>query len=309
MVTALTKQHFLIAFVTCVHSIAVSLTSMLCFYVYPLWEGFPLLPSDLSDEAYFVHDTVGILMLIWAIGGLFGIISLAQFLYYSCIRVFSGNTNSHDPRIKHSCSRCIYCSVVFSVIPLTVTLLIYLLIVCWDVTLLYNIEVNIYGTAMDVYDKIQYTFECCGQYNYTDWGGMIPGSCCKDHCNSCNASNAFKRGCHPFINEMYMYALRSTTIPLQLFYVISLALSIPLFYHMSKFVFQKRLIGQNGNINDNPREDNIEAVSVEDHAENDDEHEDDEDEEDDESDEQLLEDFVQNVDENEDTALLLDIQE
>ena len=96
---------------------------------------------------------------------------------------------------------------------------------------------------------------------------------------------------------------------MQLFYVTSLVLIIPLFYHILKFVFPKCFSGQNGNINDNPREHNIEAVSVEDHVENDDEQEDeDEDEDDDEDDEsleRLLEDFVQNVGDDEDTELLI----
>ncbi len=286
-----------------------SLTLLLCFDFYPVWEGFPLLPSGLTGDVYFIYAslfTVVTSLLIWFIGGLLGTISLGQFLYYSCLRVFSGNTNSHDPRIKHSCSRCIYCSVVFLVIPLTVMLLIYQLIVCWDITLLYDSEDGLGIGPMDpVWDKIQYTFECCGMYNYTYWGS-IPASCCKDVCHGCNASNAFKKGCHSFINEMFANALRSRTIPLQLFYVTSLVLIIPLFYHMLKFVFPKCFSGQNGNLNDNLREHDIEAVSVEDHVENDDEQEDDDEEdEDDESLEQLMEDFVQNVDDDQDTELLI----
>ena len=85
-----------------------------------------------------------------------------------------------------------------------------------------------------------------------------------------------------------------------------LVLIIPLFYHMLKFVFPKCFSGQNGNLNDNLREHDIEAVSVEDHVENDDEQEDDDEEdEDDESLEQLMEDFVQNVDDDQDTELLI----
>ncbi len=260
MITALTKQHFLIAFLICVHSIVVSLILLICFSNNRVWEGFPLLPNEPKYEpgCHIINSVVVmILVLTWAIGGLFGVISLTQFLYYSCLRAFSGNANSHDPRIKYSCSRCIYCSVVLTVIPLTAVLLIFQLIVCWNVTLLYSCEGEYLN--QNVLNKIQYTFECCGQYNYTEWGRNIPASCCKDPCHGCNASNAFKRGCHPFIKEMYTYALRSTTIPLQLFYLISLALVIPLFYHMLKFVFIGCFIGQTGNINDSLREHNIEA--------------------------------------------------
>ena len=237
-------------------------------------------------------------------GGLLGVISMGQFLYYCCLRAFSGNTDTHDPRIKHSCSRCIYFSMMLSVLPLTVVLLMCQLMMFWDVTLFYNCEVNFSFSQLDpVWNKIQYTFECCGQYNYTDWGRSIPRSCCKDPCHGCNASTAFKKGCHPFIKEMFADALRSRTLPLQLVYLISQIMTLKLFHHMLKIVFPKCFSHQNSY--DNQTEDDVEAVSVEDHTENDGELEDEiEDVGDDESDGQLLEDFAQNADDDQDTELL-----
>ncbi len=237
MITALAKQHFLIAFMTCVYSVGLSLILPFFFqWPYPVWDGFPLLPSDLStmgtDSTIFTQ-VIPLVTLIWSIGGLLGVISLGQFLYYNCLRIFSGNANTHDSRIKHSCTRCTYCFMMMLVLPLTAVLLIYELIVCWDVTLVYNCEVDFVESSQTdpVWNKIQYTFECCGQYNYTDWGGRIPGNCCKDTCKTCDASNAFKKGCLPFINKMFADALRSRTIPLQLLYVVSLAMVLFLFRH------------------------------------------------------------------------------
>ncbi len=268
-------------------------------------EGFPLLPRDLVEDRFLFMGAFYLATVIWSVVGLFGVTSLCLFLYYCFLWIFSRNTDSHDPRIKDSCSRCRYCYLMSAVFPLTVLMLVYQLIVCWDVTLLYSCDYS-FSKYDPVWDKIQYTFECCGQYNYTDWGGNIPASCCKDPCHGCTASNAFKKGCHPFIKDLFVDALKSRTIPLQIFHLASIALVILLFRHMLRFVFPKCFSGRHDHRENELREDDIEAVSVEDHVENEYELEDEIEDEDHESDEQLLEDFVQNIDEDQDTELLLD---
>ena len=256
------------------------------------------MPDDLLDYNYLTVAAWALLIPIWALAGLLGIISLFQSVYYECLTISSNYVSYHDPRIKQSCSKCTYCSMLMFVLPSTLVLLIYHVIVFWDVSLLYTCEVDFHSSQFDAaWDKIQHTFECCGQHNYTDWGGQIPGSCCKNYCNGCNESNAFQKGCLPFIKKIFTDALRSETIPLQFLFVMSIIFIILMFRHMLKFVFPKCFSRQQGNYYDDPREDDIEAVSVEEHVEN----EEDENDEEDEDDEQLLEDFTQNVD-NSDTV-------
>ncbi len=310
MLATCSKQHFLIAFICCVLSIALTLIYLFCFMSKsigksPIWDHYPLLPNDLSDDLSFGNPgVIPLLIIIWVVAGLFGIISLCQFVYYNCLPIFSGNVSHHDPRMKESCSKCTFCFMVMSVLPTALVLLIYQIIFCWDVTLLFGCEVDFHSSQYDpAWDKIQYTFECCGQYNYTDWGGKIPGSCCKDSCNACNESNAFKRGCHPFIQEIVGDVLRSSTLPLQFVFVMSLIFIILMFRHMLEVVFPKCFSRQQGNYYDDPREDDIEAVSVEERVENDNEEDDENDGEDEDDDDQSLEDVVQNID-DEDNELL-----
>ncbi len=308
MLAACSRQHFLIAFMCCVYSIGLSLISMFfciseSFGISPILGHYPLLPNDLSDELSYGSPWVIILLIItWVMAGLLGIISLCQFVYYNCLPIFSGNVSHHDPRMKDSCTKCTYFFMVISVLPVALMLLIYQIIFCWDVTLIFSCEVDFHYSQIDhAWNKIQYTFECCGQHNYTDWGGQIPGSCCKDLCNACNETNAFKKGCHPFIKEIVRDLIRSKTMPLQFVLVMSLIFIILVFRHMFTFVFQKCFSRQHKNDHETLREDDIEAVPVEEHMENEEDSENDGEDEDD--DEQLLEDVVQNIDDD-DTELL-----
>ncbi len=339
MIAACTKEYFLLNnlfFMMIVFSIGLTLNLVLLSdRQSPVYEGFPLLLKDLSKNDFILDEFIVFIGLTVFIFHLLGMIFLPQFCMAWCLRI-----PNRFPGFEIHLSRCAYCILMFFILPATAVFVICLLGECWNVTLFHNYEVDFDVSKSDpVWNKIQYTFECCGQYNHTDWGSRIPRSCCKDTSDTCNETTAYKKGCHPFIKEIFADALRSKTIPLQFFYLTSLGCILLLFCYMLNFVFHKCFNCQPEYQNGRPREDDVEAVSLEAHVENDDESDDqlledlaqnvDEDHnarprenddneavsvedhddkqgDEDESDEQLLEDFVQNVDDDHDTELLLD---
>ena len=185
--------------------------------------------------------------------------------------------------------------ILISVIPVTMALLIYGLIYFWNASLVVTCEIDFdYSSFLDppAWNNIQYTFKCCGQHNYSDWGHDIPKSCSEDRHKECNENNVYKNGCHPFIKTTYVNMVRSATLPFQYIFMISIPIFIALSRHMFGLVFPKYFARGNQNYQGILTEPDLEAGSIEDH--NDGDEEEDCEYQDDGDDEQLLEDPVQN---------------
>ena len=68
--------------------------------------------------------------------------------------------------------------------------------------------------------KMQVLFNCCGVYNYTDWGPDIPFSCCidlrKPNC-TVNVSDIFQKGCFKGVNTFVNVQVRGQTFNVQVY--------------------------------------------------------------------------------------------
>lgn len=51
-------------------------------------------------------------------------------------------------------------------------------------------------------DQIQRTIECCGSISFSDYGSLLPGSCCPADARQCNELTAYRIGCKTQIKNV-----------------------------------------------------------------------------------------------------------
>uniref|UniRef100_UPI00398F8462 leukocyte surface antigen CD53-like n=1 Tax=Pristiophorus japonicus TaxID=55135 RepID=UPI00398F8462 len=61
---------------------------------------------------------------------------------------------------------------------------------------------NITGIR-EAWDKIQIQLKCCGVINSTDWGNVVPKSCCMETPGPCHSPNYFQKGCYGLVRDWF----------------------------------------------------------------------------------------------------------
>ncbi len=173
-------QHFLVAFFVCIFAVSLTLIFLFPSVLYgkenTIREQFA--PIDQYHQSHYNIPVEALVMsiLIWILGGFIGLVSLCLFLLKPCDKL--PETRNYRKSTKESCSKRMYCCVMVFVIPLTMTFIISALIFWSHETTVLNEKYDVHDISIN-WDKVQYTFECCGSKTYTEYGSYIPGSCCK----------------------------------------------------------------------------------------------------------------------------------
>lgn len=91
------------------------------------------------------------------------------------------------------------------------------------------------STYTAAWDGVQIWLECCGVYNYTDWDGQVPESCCNGTCST--SPKYFKQGCYVKLKDYFEKHFLTTgiaVIVLCVIEVLGMCFAMTLFCHISR---------------------------------------------------------------------------
>ncbi|KAK2837752.1 hypothetical protein Q5P01_014964 [Channa striata] len=90
---------------------------------------------------------------------------------------------------------------------------------------------------MNEWDLLQTTVDCCGVYNYTDWGDAVPASCCPNQCDKTQPSLYRQKGCLDKLKTLFEENFLTTgisVIVLCIIEVLGMCFAMTLFCHISR---------------------------------------------------------------------------
>ncbi|KAM4577236.1 leukocyte surface antigen CD53 [Odontesthes bonariensis] len=91
------------------------------------------------------------------------------------------------------------------------------------------------STGLGDWDTVQKTFECCGINNSSDWGDLVPKSCCQKECDI--PKPPYKPGCLTKLNEWFEENFLTTgiiVIVICIVEVLGMCFAMTLFCHISR---------------------------------------------------------------------------
>uniref|UniRef100_A0A1A8SBR9 Tetraspanin n=1 Tax=Nothobranchius rachovii TaxID=451742 RepID=A0A1A8SBR9_9TELE len=92
------------------------------------------------------------------------------------------------------------------------------------------------STLQSDWDLVQEMMDCCGVHNFTDWGHLVPDSCCQDSCSSSKPKYR-DQGCLVKLNNWFeenFLTAGISVIILCIIEVLGMCFAMTLFCHISR---------------------------------------------------------------------------